>query len=113
MSALNDERAVICDKLTAAGVKATLDPRAVAPFVLVGSPSVNGGAGVGGWTVEYPVHVVAPPPASADTLAWLLEQTEMVLRTLGPTTADPSVYGDRQNPAYQLVYRRDVTNPDC
>ena len=90
-----------------------LDPRAVAPFVLVGAPTVNGGIGVGGWSVDYPVHVVAPAPGTADALDWLLEQTELVLRTLGPTVATPTRYGEREAPAYELLYRRDIDNPDC
>ena len=113
MSAIGDERVTIAAKLAAAGIPVVLDPRAVAPFVLVGAPSVVAGAGVGGWTVDYPVHVVATTPAAADQLDWLLEQTELVLRTLGATAADPATYSDRDNPAYTLVYRRDVTNPDC
>ena len=69
MSSLGDERVTIAGKLAAAGVKATLDPRAVAPFVLVGAPNVVAGIGVGGWSVEYPVHVVAPSATSDDGAA--------------------------------------------
>jgi len=97
VSAIGDERAVIAGKLTAAGIPAELDPRAVPPFILIGAPNGDKGQGIGGWPVEYPVHVVAAPPASADTLDWLLEQVELVLRTLGPTVWGPSRYG----------------NPDC
>lgn len=114
MSALGDERAVIAGKLTAAGIdRVVLDPRAVAPFVLVGAPNVVAGVGVGGWSVDYPVHVVAPAPGSADTLVWMLDRVEQVLRALGATAADPGRYGDRDAPAYTLIYRRDITNPDC
>ena len=114
MSALGDERTAIAGKLTAAGVdRVVLDPRAVAPFVLVGAPEILGGVGVGGWSVEYPVHVVAVPPGSAAALASLIDTVELVLRALGPTTATPTTYGDREQPAYELIYRRDVTNPDC
>jgi hypothetical protein len=114
VSNLADERAVIAGKLAGAGVEhVVLDPRAVAPFVLVGAPEVLGGVGVGGWSVDYPVHVVAPPPGSADALVWLLDQTELVLRTLGATGATPTRYGEREAPAYELTYRRDIDNPDC
>ena len=49
----------------------------------------------------------------ADALDWLLEQTELVLRTLGATAATPTRYGERDAPAYELLYRRAITNPDC
>ena len=113
MSSLNDVRVDLAGKLAAAGVPAVLNPTAVAPFVLVGAPTVEGGVGVGGWSVVYPVHVVAAAPGSAASLAWLLDQVETVLRTLGPARADPVTYGDADLPAYELAYRRDVTNPDC
>lgn len=113
MSNLNDERQAIADQLVAAGMAPVLDPRAVAPFVLVGAPTVEGGAGVGGWSVTYPVHVVAPAPGSAGALASMLDQVERVLRTLGPARADPVTYGESNLPAYTVTYRRDVTNPDC
>ncbi len=113
MSNLHDERVTIAGKLDAAGVAVVLDPRATAPFVLVGAPTVGGGAGVGGWTVDYPVHVVAPAPGSAGALASMLDKVELILRTLGPTRADPTTYGESNLPAYTLTYRRDVANPDC
>ena len=114
MSNLQDERVTIAGKLDAAGVdRVVLDPRAVAPFVLIGAPTVEGGAGVGGWTVTYPVHVVAVAPGSAGALADMLDRVELVLRTLGATRADPVTYGEQNLPAYELTYRRDVTNPDC
>lgn len=112
MSAIGDERAAIADKLTAAGLPATLDPTTVPPFVLVGAPDIDP-AGVGGWSLTLPVHVVVAPPGDAEALDALLELTELTLRTLGPGAARPTTYGDRQAPAYELVVRRDVTNPDC
>jgi len=113
VSAIGDERAAIAGKLTAAGVDAVLDPRAVPPFVLVGAPSGDRGQGIGGWPVTYPVHVVAAPPGSADQLDWLLDQVEAILRTLGQATWTPTRYGDADWPAYELTYTRDVANPDC
>lgn len=114
MSALNDVRVDLAGKLAAAGLeRVVLNPTAVAPIVLVGAPTVEGGVGVGGWSVTYPIHVVAAGPGGADALAWMLEQVELTLRTLGPARADPTTYGDQSLPAYELTYRRDVTNPDC
>jgi hypothetical protein len=113
VSNLNDVRGEIAGKLTAGGVDATLDPATVPPFVLVGSPTVVAGAGIGGWSVDYPIHVVATPPGNAKALEWMLEQVELVLRALGPAPATPGLYGDTEAPAYELTYRRDVANPDC
>lgn len=114
MSATGDRRAELAGKLTAAGVTpVVLDPRAVPPFVLLGAPAWTGSAGVGGWTVAYPVHVVAPGPATLDTLDWLLDTAEQVIRTLGYADATPTTYGERDSPAYTLIYAVDVTNPDC
>ena len=118
MSNLNDERAVIAGKLAAAGVETvTLDPATSAPFVLVGPPRSNGaGAGVGGWTVAYPVIVAAAPPGDAAALVWQLDQVELVLRTLGPSADwQPGTYdpAGKNLPAYTVTYPRDVTNPDC
>lgn len=112
MNPFDDVRSELAGKLTAAGVTASLDPRAVPPFVLVGPPTISP-AGIGGWTAEYPVHVVAAPPGNVDALSWCLEQVCTVLRTLGPSTAFPTTYGDKDAPAYELTYRRDVANPDC
>ena len=115
MSNLQAHRVTLAGKLYAAGLPAQLDPRAVPPFVLVDAPTVNGGIGIGGWSVEYPVRVVAPPPGNAEALVWLLEQTELILRTLGPAAADPGTYDadGKACPAYTLTYPADVPNPDC
>lgn len=113
MSVINDARLELVAKLAAAGIPATSDPAAVAPFVLVGPPVISKGAGIGGWSVDYPVRVVHTPPGNADALEWQLDQVELVLRTLGPADAFPGTYGDQALPAYELTYRRDVTNPDC
>lgn len=118
VSNLNDERAVIAGKLTAAGVSpVTLDPASSAPFVLVGPPRSDGAAvGIGGWAVRYPVVVAAAPPGDLAALAWQLDQLELVLRTLGPSddwapgTYDPA---GKALPAYTITYPRDVANPDC
>ena len=113
MSNIEAEGDAIVGKLAAAGVPATADPGAVAPFVLVGAPTVLGGAGIGGWSVDYPIHIVATPPGNAAARSWLLEQVELVLRTLGPADALPGPYGDTNAPAYEITYRRDVANPNC
>ena len=113
MSAIGDERAVLAGKLAAAGVVAELDPRAVPRSCSSALPPATAGRGIGGWPVTFPVHVVAAPPGSADALDWMLDQVELILRTLGPTVWAPSRYGEADWPAYELTYTRDVTNPDC
>lgn len=115
MSNLNDERVTLAAKLAAAGVPATLDPRQPAPCVLVDLPTISRGAGIGGWSCEYPVVVLAVPPGGADAVVWMLEQTELVLRTLGPADAVPGRYdpAGKDLPAYTITYTRDVPNPDC
>lgn len=116
MSAFHDVRVDLAGKLAAAGVDTvTLDPRQPPPCVLVDAPTVRGGAGVGGWTCDYPVVVLAVPPGGADTLTWLLDQVELILRTLGPAAATPGRYdpAGKDLPAYTVTYPRDVPNPDC
>lgn len=115
MNTFDDVRQAMAGKLTAAGVAVTLDPAAVAPFVLVGAPTVNGAAGVGGWESSVPVVIAATPPGNADALAWLLDQLELVLRTLGAASAVPGTYdvGGKDLPAYSISYPVDIPNPDC
>lgn len=113
MGALNDVRTELAGKLAAAGLTATLDPVTVPPFVLVGAPSATAAAGIGGWSVDFPIHVVAAPPGNLAALQWMLDQTEAVWGALGFAPAFPGIYGVDDNPAYQLTYRRDVANPDC
>lgn len=116
MSALNDERAVIAGKLAAAGITVTaLDPTVTPPAVLVAAPTITGGAGVGGWTVTYPINVMHPPPGNAAALDWLLEQVEIILATLPGATASPVVidHAGGDVPAYTVTITRNITNPNC
>lgn len=113
MSAANDVRHDLAGKLAAAGLPATTDPRAVAPFVLVGEPTMLGPVGIGGWTLEVPVHVVAPAPGDEASLEWRLEQAEAVCRVVGADAYTPDVYGAGDLPAYLVRVLADVTNPDC
>ena len=117
MSAFGDARATIAGKLTAAGVDAvTLDPAALAPFVLVDLAVVDRPAGVGAWGATIPVKIVVPPPGDAAAGEALETTLELVLRTLGYAPATPGVYrgaGDRELPSYTLTYPVDVSNPDC
>lgn len=115
VSALNDERATIAGKLTAAGVIVSLDPRAVPPVVLVAAPSVTGSEGVGGWRCDFPVQILSTPPGNAESLAWMLEQLEVVLSTFPGATGYPGTVdaGGVDVPAYTVTLSRPVSNPTC
>jgi hypothetical protein len=103
----------LAGKLTAAGVPATTDPRAVPPFVLVSVPDVPRAAGIGGWDASYPIWIVSTPPDDATQARWRLTQLETVYRTLGFAPAHRDTWGDRDCPAYVVAYPRTVPNPDC
>jgi hypothetical protein len=113
VGAIADERATIAGKLTAAGMTITLDPGAVAPFVLVGQPVGVSASGVGAWQITYPIIVASTPPGDAASLAWRLEQVETIVLTLGWAPFAPGIYGPKDLPAYTLTYPRTVTNPNC
>lgn len=117
MSAFTDARTAIAGKLTAAGVDGvTLDPAALAPFVLVDLATLDRAAGVGAWGVSIPVKIVVPPPGDAAAAAALESTLELVVRTLGFAPGAPGVYrgaGDKELPMYALTYPTEVSNPDC
>lgn len=113
MSVFDDIRADMAAKLTAAGVTATTNPVAVAPFVLVGVPTMTAAAGVGGWAGTFPVWIVTPPPDNVAGLAWRLDQLEAVYAALGFAPAYPDRWGDRDAPAYVLSFPTTVPNPAC
>jgi hypothetical protein len=113
VSAIQDVRAELVGKLVAAGLAATDDPRTVPPCVLVGVPTFETPAGIGGWSGTFPVWIVSPPPDTNDGLVWRLDALETVYRTLGFAPAFVDRWGDRDAPAYHLLYPRTVTNPDC
>ena len=115
-AAAQDEREAIAGKLTAAGVVGvTLDPRGALPNVLVAMPAYRGNVGVGGWSVVFSVEVATAPPGDAAAAVWLLEQTELVLATLGAGEAEPqTVTRDGVDvPAYVVAVTRSLTNPTC
>jgi hypothetical protein len=115
VSNLYDVRTEIAGKLTAAGVeRVTLDRGQVAPSVFVGLPTGTGeNVGIGAWRCEYPVTVVYLAPGDDNAARWALDQLELILRTLGLGAFRPVSFGEEQAPAYQVIVRRDVPNPDC
>lgn len=116
MNTFQVEREDVAGKLTAAGVPfVTLDPVAPLPCVLVDVPRDIVPVGIGGWTCELPVRVVAAPPGNVAAAAWLLDVLELVLRTYPTVRAgpDPITRNDRECPAYTATLYRSVPNPDC
>lgn len=119
LGVLHDARQTLAEKLAvevAPPVVVTLNPAAVAPFVLVDVLTIDGPSGVGAWSATVPVVVAVPPPGDDVALTQLGELVEVVLRTLGPARAVPDLYtapGGKELPAYTLTYRVDVSNPDC
>lgn len=116
MNAFAEARSTLAGKLTAAGVVGvTLDPAALAPFVLVDLVTLDRPAGVGAWGASIPIKIVVPPPGDAVAAEALESTLETVIRTLGFALASPTIYraGDKDCPAYALTYAVDVANPDC
>jgi len=117
VSGFADVRADLAAKLAAAGLPATIDPAGNVPFVLVDLPSVVAlTGGIGAWTSEVPVKIVAAPPGDATSTTWLCDQLELVLRTLGPALASPGQYthgAGKLCPSYTVTYPADIPNPDC
>jgi hypothetical protein len=66
----SDAAAVICEKLTAAGVRATTDPGAFTPpAVLVPPPRRTYDVGCG-YTALWGLRAVAPAPTGGDHSTW-------------------------------------------
>ncbi len=115
VSTFQVERELIAGKLIAAGVDCvSLDRGQAPPFVLVGMPTGTGrGGSPGAWPCEFPITVVQLPPGDSVNAAWMLDQVELILTTLGLAPFRPTVWGNEQIPAYQLTYPRSVPNPTC
>lgn len=114
MSNLNDEREVIAGKLNAAGVVTSVDPQCQLPAVLVGSPSVLSTEGIGGWSIEYPIQIMAAGPGDLPALEWMLEQLEKVLGIyFGAAFPRTVEHIGKEVPAYIVTVTRSVTNPNC
>jgi hypothetical protein len=114
MSNINDARVAIAAKLTAGGVVTSTDPKVTVPAVLVGSPTVLGTEGVGGWRVEFPIQIMSTPPGNEASLKWMLDQLESAL-VVFPGSAFPRTidHGGADVPAYVLTVTQSVTNPNC
>lgn len=114
VSVFQDVRDELVGKLVAAGIAATTDPRAVPPCVIVSLPTSSPPAvGVGAWPAEFPVWIVSPPPDDDNGGRWRLAQLQAIFGVLGWTGAYHDRWGDRDAPAYRLLYPVTVPNPDC
>jgi hypothetical protein len=116
VSVFADVRADLAGKLTAAGLAVTLDPGALAPFVLVDLIRSTGAArGVGAWPGEAPVKIVAAPPGDTAAADWLQDTLEVVLVTLGWAPFVPATYeqSGKTLPMYEVTYPVTVPNPAC
>lgn len=114
MSNLNDERAAIAGKLNAAGVDTSIDPQCQLPAVLVGAPSVLASEGVGGWSIDYPIQIMAAGPGDLPALEWMLEQLEKVLTIFfGPAFPRTVEHIGKDVPAYVVTVTRSISNPNC
>lgn len=116
MNVFEAEREDIAGKLAANGVaNVTLDPRGQLPCVLVELPRVFGTEGVGGWSVEFHIHIIASPPGDRDALTWLLDQLEAVLGAFYGAPAEPTTItrNDADCPAYVVRLMRSLTSPNC
>lgn len=112
------EREAIAGKLTAAGVPATLNPRAPLPCVLVGAPdSGSESLGIGAWPAIIPVYVLVPPPGDADGLTWQLEQLTAVLVAFPSAGTDWTpgtvTHAGDDVPAYTVNIPAQIPNPNC
>ena len=116
MNVFEAEREAIAGKLTAGGVDyVTLDPRGEPPCVLVGLPRIVAGQGRGGWTVEYAVSIIVPPPGDLDAVGWMLDQLEPLMLALPDATGEAVTVtrNDAELPAYIVYVSRSVPNPTC
>jgi len=114
VSNIGQARRDIAAKLTANGVPCSTDPKVTTPAVLVGSPTVVGSQGIGGWQVEFPIQILGTPPGNEQSLDWMLDQLEMAL-AIFPGSAFPRVvdHAGGECPAYVLTVVQSVANPNC
>ena len=105
-------------KLLANGVpRATVDPGANPPFVLVGLITINSPrGGVGAWAGDVDISIVVPPPGDLDALTALEDVLAAVLAVTGYAPAVPDTYAlspTATAPAYVVTLPIDVPNPNC
>jgi hypothetical protein len=108
-----DEARAFCDQLTAAGVRATHDPRKIVPpCLLLAPPTVTIDHLHGGGQAEWVGYLLASVGAGhADAWTQLDTLTAKVLPLLPVETIQPSDYspdGTTEYPAYTLTWTSQV-----
>lgn len=80
------------------------------PAVLVEPPTVTAVQSGHLFTLEYPVIVVAPPPANRDTFTLLLDRVDTLAANLTVTTAAPGTYstGNQELPCYTVTITQTI-----
>lgn len=115
MGALTDARTALADRLGAAGLPVTLDPRVQPPAVLVDVP-VGEATELRTWSYRHVVKLCAVPPGDADALTWLLDTLAVVLGVVGPGAEwrpGTVTVADKDLPAYIVEAPASIPNPNC
>lgn len=110
---LNGARADLADKLEAAGIKTTLDPRNVnPPITVIGLPVITEWNTACILSLDIEITPVAPPPGNLDAVTWLLDTVAQLLDLFPHALATPSSFDvtNQPNPlpAYTLVVSTQV-----
>jgi hypothetical protein len=104
---LGGARRTLIDRLTAAGIKATGDPGALSPVVLVAAPTVLQAIAGGPPTINVVFTIVClhPPPGNEAALDWLLDTASAVVDELAPCQFSTlsGTYGDPPQPSYTVT----------
>jgi hypothetical protein len=108
----HDAAQIIADKLTAAGVDVTHDPRgATPPCVLIAPPALTFDLGCGA-TASWSVWALAPGPANLDAWVALDEMLSTVAGVLPVERCDFRMYSPAADasplPAYQIQFTEGI-----
>lgn len=107
MSSLVDIAAGFVADLNAAGVRATMDTRNIAPpTVLVSPPSIVLDTNCGG-TATWEAFIIVPPPANADAWRKADEIAAMAAAVIPIGSMNPTSYGADDGgalPAFRITW---------
>jgi hypothetical protein len=108
-----EEARAACDEITAAGVRATVDPRkAVPPCLVIGPPQVSLDRLDLCGTADWTAHLIAATGAgTTDAWSQLDSLVGVVLGILPVETIRPTDYspdGTTEYPAYELTWTAQV-----
>jgi nucleoside-diphosphate-sugar epimerase len=99
---------VVCEKIQAAGARATTDPAALnPPAVLVPPPRRLYDVGCG-YTAQWGVHAIAAGPTGGDRTTWaqLDDLVDAVAAAFAVEVAQPGAYviGPNTHPSYLITF---------